>query len=152
MPMVGAVIVAHGFIGQELITTAEYIVGKIEAIVAVSLAAEMSLFETRRVIAEAIEEADHGQGVLVLTDLLGGSPSNIAFSFLNRRRIDVITGVNLPMILTFWNKREGRPLGELAKSIQLSGTRSIAIASRLAGAKGVFKQRIPARDRRTSRG
>jgi len=137
--MVGAVIVAHSFIGKELIATAEYIVGKMEGIASVSIDCQMSALEARKIISEAIKKIDQGEGVLILTDLFGGSPSNIAFSFLNKEKVEVITGVNLPMILTFWNKRKSMDLMELAKSLQLSGRRNIVVAKNLMEAKGVFR-------------
>jgi PTS system mannose-specific IIA component len=147
--MVGVVIVAHSFIGKELIATAEYVVGKMDGIVAVSIDCKMDALEARKVISEAIKKVDQGEGVLILTDLFGGSPSNIAFSFLNREKVEVITGINLPMILTFWNKRKDMGLMELAKTLQLSGRRNIVVARNLMEAKGVFG-RIPKRDRRLS--
>jgi PTS system mannose-specific IIA component len=138
--MIGAVIVTHSRIGERLIETAEFLVGKMEGIIAVSVDLETNVFEARRRIAEAVKQVDRGDGVLILTDLFGGSPSNIALSFLNPEGIDVITGVNLPMIITFRNKREGRSLLELAKSIQLSGVRSIARARDLMQKKGAFER------------
>ena len=138
--MVGAVIVTHSRIGERLIETAEYMAGRMDGIIAVSVDLETNVFEARRRIAEAVKQVDRGDGVLILTDLFGGSPSNIALSFLNPEGIDVITGVNLPMIITFRNKREGRSLLELAKSIQLSGVRSIARARDLMQKKGAFER------------
>ncbi len=147
--MVGAVIVAHSYIAKELIATAEYIIGKIEGIAAVSVNCKMDAFEGRKIISEAIKQVDQGEGVLILTDLFGGSPSNIAFSFLNKDKIEVITGVNLPMILTFWNKREGNSLIELAKHLQLSGRRNIVVAKNLMETKSVFR-RISTTERQLS--
>jgi PTS system mannose-specific IIA component len=147
--MVGVIIVAHSFIGKELIATAEYVVGKMEGIASVSIDCQMSALEARKIISEAIKKVDQGEGVLILTDLFGGSPSNIAFSFLNREKVEVITGVNLPMILTFWNKRKDMGVMELAKTLQLSGRRNIVVARNLMEAKGVFG-RIPTKDRRLS--
>jgi PTS system mannose-specific IIA component len=141
--MVGAVILTHTFIARELIATAEYIVGKIEGIVAVSIDFKMDAIEARKIISTAIKQVDQGQGVLVLTDLFGGSPSNMVFSFLDRDRIEVITGVNLPMILTFWNRRKEMGLRELAKSIQLSGTRSIARAKDLLETQCTSRKGLP---------
>lgn len=137
--MVGAIIVAHSFIGKELIATAEYIVGEMEGISEVSIDCQMDALEARKIISEAIKKVDQGDGVLILTDLFGGSPSNIAFSFLNKETIEVITGVNLPMILTFWNKRKSMGLMELAKSLQLSGRRNIVVAKNLMEANSVFR-------------
>jgi len=129
--MVGAVIIAHSFIGEELINTAEYILGKIEGVTAVSIDCEMNSFEARKRISQAIGQVDQGDGILLLVDLFGGSPANIAFSFLNKEKVEVITGVNLPMILTLWSKREGRSLSELAKLVRLSGIRNIVVAREL---------------------
>lgn len=148
--MVGAVIIAHSLIGKELIQTAEYIVGKIEGITAVSIDCETNAFEARRTILGAIKQVDQGDGILLLTDLFGGSPSNIAFSFLNKEKIEVVTGVNLPMILTFWNKREVESLMGLARSLQLSGTRSIVRAKVLMETKDAIERGTPSKDRQLS--
>ncbi len=126
--MVGAVIITHSFIGRELVDTAEYLLGKIEGIIWVSMDMKMNAFTARKIISEAIQKVDEGEGVLLLTDLFGGSPSSLAFSFLNWEKIEVLTGVNLPMILTFSNYRKNRNLKELAKLIQLSGRRNIVQA------------------------
>ena len=148
--MVGAVIIAHSFIGKELIATAEYIIGKIEGITAVSIDCETNAFEARKAIARAIKEVDQGDGVLLLTDLFGGSPSNIAFSFLNNEKIEVVTGVNLPMILTFWNKRKNKNSEELAKLVQLSGIRNIVMAKDSMQEKGTLGKRNLKSGRRLS--
>jgi len=145
--MVGAIIVAHCSIGKELIGTVEYLIGKIEGITSISIDDKSNPFEVKRAISEAIQQVDQGDGVLILTDLFGGSPSNIAFSFLNREKIDVITGVNLPMILTFLNRREGRNLTELVELVRTSGVRSIVLARNLMGTKGTFKRRLEGRNR-----
>lgn len=138
--MVGAIIVTHSFLSKELISAAEYIAGKMDGIVAVSIDCKMDALEARKVISEAMSQVERGDGVLILTDFFGGSPSNLAFSFLNRNKVEVITGVNLPMILTFWNKREGESLVELAKSLQFSGKRSIVVARGLMKTKGAFRK------------
>ena len=148
--MVGAIIIAHSFVGRELIETAEYIVGKIEGITAISLDLRMNAFEARKVVSEAMKQIDQGDGLLILTDLFGGSPANIAFSILNKEKTEVITGVNLPMILTFWNKREGRSLSELAELVQLSGIRSIVLARDLMEEKCALGKRPPNSDRSPS--
>lgn len=148
--MVGAVIVAHCAIGRELIATAEYLVGKIEGIAAVSIDCKTNASESRTLISKAVTRVDQGDGVILLTDLFGGSPSNIAFSFLNDEKTDVITGVNLPMILTYWSKRESMSLMELVKTDRRSGTRGILRARDLTEKKGAFERGTPTRDRRLS--
>jgi PTS system mannose-specific IIA component len=129
--MVGAVLLTHSFVGRELIATAEYLLGKMEGIVAVSLDGEGDATQARKIISEAIQGVDEGEGVLILTDLFGGSPSNLAFSFLDQEKIEVITGVNLSMVLTFWNYRKGRDLADLATCVKLSGRRNILVARTL---------------------
>jgi PTS system mannose-specific IIA component len=148
--MVGAVIIAHSLIGNELIAAAQYILGEIEGITAVSVDFETNAFEARKIISKAIKEVDQGDGVLLLTDLFGGSPCNITFSFLNNEKVEVVTGVNLPMILIFWNKRRNNTLQEIAKYVQLSGTRSIVRAKVLTQTKNAIEREAPAKDRRLS--
>ena len=129
--MIGAVILTHSLIGRELIATAEYLVGTMRGIKAVSIDNRTDALESRKIISDAIQKVDQGKGVLVLVDLFGGVPSNLAFSFLEEGKIEVVTGVNLPMILTFWNMREHASLAELAEFVQLAGARSISVARKL---------------------
>jgi len=128
--------------GKELIAAAEYIVGKIEGLVDVSVDFNIDASEARSMISRAVKQVDQGDGVLIMTDLFGGSPSTIAFSFLDRDRTEVITGVNLPMILTFSNRRKGMGLKELGELIQLSGTRSIARAKDIIKTQSAFKRSV----------
>ncbi len=148
--MVGAVIIAHCYIGKQLIATAEYIVGKIEGITAVSISFGENVFEARKAVSQAIRQVDEGSGVIFMIDLFGGSPSNIAFSFLNEERIEIVTGVNLPMILTFWSRRPQNGLHDLAKQIRLSGTRGIARAKALMETRDPLDMRTSKKERRGS--
>lgn len=148
--MVGAVIIAHSSMGKQLIAAAEYLVGKIEGLSSVSINCETNAFEARKAISQAMRQVDQGDGVLLLTDLFGGSPCNIAFSFLNNEKVEVVTGVNLPMILTFWNKRANATLQEIAKYVQLSGTRGIARARDLTEGKGAVGRGTRTRDKKLS--
>jgi PTS system mannose-specific IIA component len=129
--MVGAVVLTHSCVGRELIVTAEYLLGKMDGIVAISLDGKSDAVQARKILTEAIQSVDEGEGVLILTDLFRGSPSNLAFSFLDPTKIEVITGVNLPMVLTFWHYRNGRDLVELAACLKLSGRRNILVARTL---------------------
>jgi PTS system mannose-specific IIA component len=148
--MIGAVIVAYRSIGKELIRTTEYIVGETRDILEVTIDWRMDSIEARRSISGAIKQTDQGDGVIILTGFFGGTPSNVAFSFLNRAKLEVITGVNLPMVLTYWNRRQNYGLAELAKLIQLSGTRSIVAARALMETKGVFETPTSDGNRRVS--
>ena len=138
--MVGAVLVTHAFIGRELIATVGYLLGNVDGIVAVSIDANVDVFKARTRIWEAMKQVEQGDGVLIMTDLFGGTPSNLALSFLANPNVEVITGVNLPMTLTFCTGRSEMQLGELAKAVRLSGTRSVARARDLVEAKGVSRE------------
>jgi PTS system mannose-specific IIA component len=92
---------------------------------------KQSVEEMRAAIAEAIDRVDEGAGVLILTDMFGGTPSNIALSFLGERKIEVVTGVNLPMLIKLATSRKEQPLDELARFIKGYGQRNISLASEL---------------------
>jgi len=129
--VIGAIIVTHALVGKELIAAAEYLIGKMEGIEAVSIDRESNSFEARKEIIKTMEKVDQGEGLLLLTDLAEGSAANIVFSFWVQEKVEVVTGVNLPMVLTFWNKRETHTFQEVAKAVQLSGQRSINRAKTL---------------------
>jgi len=141
--MVGAVLVTHAFIGRELIATVEYLLGDVDGIDAVSITADVDVFKARMKIWQAIKEVEQGDGVLIMTDLFGGTPSNLALSFLVNPNVEVITGVNLPMTLTFCTRRSEMELRELAKAVRLSGTRSVARAKDLVEPSGASKTNTP---------
>jgi len=147
--VIGAIIVTHALVGKELIAAAEYLIGKMEGIEAVSIDRESNSFEARKGIIKAMEKVDQGEGLLLLTDVSEGSAVNIAFSFLDQEKVEVITGVNLPMVLTFWNKRESHTLREVVKAVQLSGLRSINRAKALMVIKS-DKERVKSKERELS--
>jgi len=127
--MIGALVVTHGHLAQELVAAAEMIVGDISHIQAVSIGWHDDVNEARREIEKRVAEVDAGFGVLILTDMFGGTPSNIAFAFHNPGKLDIITGVNLPMILKIATQTEGLNLEALAASVFEKGRSSIALAS-----------------------
>ncbi len=129
--MIGIVIVTHCNLGLELIRSAEFIVGKFGKARAVSLNPEDQVEALRGKIAEAIEKMDTGDGVILLTDMFGGTPSNISLSFLAEGKVEVVTGVNLPMLIGLASKREGKSLNEVAREIKDYGLRSIALAGEI---------------------
>ena len=104
--MVGIVIVTHLKLGEELLGVAELIVGKLKQFQAVSIDPTEGVEEITEKISTAIRSVDKGKGVLILTDMFGGTPSNISLSFLEEWKIEVITGVNLPMLLSSPHTRE----------------------------------------------
>ncbi len=132
--MIGALVVTHGHLGQELVAAAEMIVGEISHIKAVSIGWHDDVNDAQKDIERHISEVDSGKGVLLLTDMFGGTPSNIALSFHNPGVVDVVTGVNLPMIIKIANQKEGDTLESLARIVRDQGRSSIAMASDFLGA------------------
>jgi mannose PTS system EIIA component len=129
--MIGIVIVTHCNLGQELVRSAEFIVGNLRHTLAVSFNQDDQDKALRGRIGEAIEKVDSGDGVILLTDMFGGTPSNISLSFLTDGKVEVVTGVNLPMLIGLSSKREGKSLNLVAQEIKEYGLRSIALAGEI---------------------
>ena len=127
--MIGALVVTHGHLGQELVAAAEMIVGDISHIKAVSIGWHDDVNDARKDIEKRIAEVESGNGVIILTDMFGGTPSNIALSFHDPGKVDVITGVNLPMIIKIAGQKEGDTLDSLARIVRDQGRSSISMAS-----------------------
>ena len=128
---IGVVIVTHYRLGEEFLQALRLIVPDPPAFEAVSIDPKQSVEEMRRAIAQALAKVERGQGVLVLTDMFGGTPSNIALSFLDEHRVEVVTGVNLPMLIKLATFGEEKPLEELAAFIKSYGQRNISVASEI---------------------
>jgi PTS system mannose-specific IIA component len=134
--MVGLVVATHGRLGEELLATAGAVCGPLDRARAVSISAAQAVEVSRALLAEAIREADDGDGVLVLTDMLVGTPANLALTFLEDARVEVVTGVNLPMLLKLSTLRaEGANLQEAAALLPTYGQKNITLASQLLRAK-----------------
>ena len=131
--MIGALVVTHGHLGQELVAAAEMIVGEISHIKAVTIGWHDDVNDAQSEIERHISEVESGSGVLILTDMFGGTPSNIALSFHNPGKVDILTGVNLPMIIKIANQKEGDTLQSLARTVRDQGRSSIAMASDFLG-------------------
>ena len=129
--MIGLLIVTHCDLGKEFINAAEFIVGRMVGVEAISITQTSDSEETRKVIEERIAILDKGQGVLILTDMFGGTPSNISLSFLQVEMVEVLTGVNLPMIISVAQNRSDLTLSELAEKAQEAGKMSISLAGKL---------------------
>jgi len=128
--MVGLVIVCHGNLGAELISVAEIIVGKIDGAEPVSIGSVFDVDSAREEVGAAIKRVYGPEGVLILTDMFGGTPSNLSLSFLDEEKnIEVITGVNLPMVVKFANHRKDKGLKELVSVVRDGGLKSIITAS-----------------------
>jgi PTS system mannose-specific IIA component len=129
--MIGLLIVTHSNLGKEIINAAEFIVGRLEAADTLSITETTDSEGIHKKIQKKVEALDRGQGVLILTDMFGGTPSNISLSFLKEGHVEVLTGVNLPMVLAIARNRSGSTLSEVAKTAEEAGRMSISLASKL---------------------
>ncbi len=127
----GVVIVTHYGLGREFLHALRQIVPTAPDFRVVSIDPAQSVDEMRNAIAKELEAADEGKGVLVLTDMFGGTPSNISLSFMKEHRVEVLTGVNLPMLIKLATLRDEKPLEELATFIKSYGQRNISVASEI---------------------
>jgi len=128
--MIGIVIVTHNRLGDALIESAEFVIGRRpEALAAVSIDLNQSAESLRKKIADGIKKVDKKDGVIILTDMFGGTPSNLSYSFLDEGRIEVLSGVNLPILVQAINSREKTDLAELGTSLEKFGKKSISLAS-----------------------
>ena len=133
--MVGILIVTHGRLAHELVETTKVIVGKnTDHIVPISVDWNDDMADIQKTIATAITRVDQGKGVLILTDMFGGTPSNISLSFLSEK-VEIITGVNLPMLIKIVNVGDRYELQELAHLITEQGKKSIYLASEILSMK-----------------
>lgn len=129
--MIGVVVVTHGQLATELVNAAEMIVGQLPRFAAVSIGWHEDTQDAREEISQAIARVQQGQGVLILTDMFGGTSSNLAMTFLGQDDVEVITGVNLPMLIKLASARRGEKLHDAALSAQEAGRKYINIASQL---------------------
>ncbi|HEX5044004.1 MAG TPA: PTS sugar transporter subunit IIA [Candidatus Polarisedimenticolaceae bacterium] len=129
--MPGLLVVSHGTLAGELVDAVRRIVADVDALEAVSIGWDVDMEEAGRRIQEAIARVDREGGVLVLTDMFGGTPSNLALSLLEPGRIEVVTGVNLPMLIKCVNLRERAELSEVARRVAEQGRQAIQVASEL---------------------
>ena len=128
--MIGIVIVTHSHLGDALIDAAEFIIGtRPDNMVSVSINLNENVDKLREKIAQGIKKVDQKKGVLILTDMFGGTPSNLSYSFLEEGRVEVISGVNLPILIKALDTQEKIELGEFAESLEAFGKKSISLAS-----------------------
>jgi PTS system mannose-specific IIA component len=128
---VGVVIVTHYGLGEEFLQALRLIIPDAPTFHAVSVNPTQSLDDMRAAILEGLRTVDQGSGVLILTDMFGGTPSNVSLSFLDEHHVEVVTGMNLPMLIKLATLQEEKPLDELAKFIKEYGQRNISVASGL---------------------
>ena len=131
--LVGALVVTHGQLGQELVSAAQAIVGEISHMAAVSIGWNDDVNESKKKIEQGVSEVDQGKGVIILTDMFGGTPSNLSLPLLKRNELEIITGVNLPMVIKLANQSGADSLSELVSKVKKQGQSHISIASELLG-------------------
>jgi PTS system mannose-specific IIA component len=129
--LIGVVVVTHGQLAVELVNAAETIVGDLPTFTAVSIGWHEDVQDARDEIAAAIARVQGPDGVLIATDMFGGTPSNLGITFLEANKVEVITGVNLPMLIKAANLREESNLTEIARSLKEHGKNAIWVASDL---------------------
>jgi PTS system mannose-specific IIA component len=128
--MIGVLVVTHCQLGEALLEAADFILGqRPEAMEAVSIDLNENAEKLRNKISAGIKKVKSNEGVLILTDMFGGTPSNLSYSFLEEGRIEVISGVNLPILIRAASARKNQQLPELAANLEAFGKKSISLAS-----------------------
>jgi PTS system mannose-specific IIA component len=129
--MIGMVLVTHGRLAEELVATLEHVVGSKQQVRAIGIGPEDDMEERREQILACVAEADEGDGVVLLTDMFGGTPSNLAISVMDKANVEVIAGVNLPMLIKLASVCETQSLADATNSAQEAGRKYINVASQM---------------------
>ena len=129
--MIGVVLVTHGQLARNFRETLEHVVGPQKQIEAVSIDPNDDMEQRRKDIIEAVKRVDTGAGVAILTDMFGGTPSNLAISCMSRPNVEVLAGVNMPMLVKLAAVRKECPLAEAVAAAQAAGRKYVTIASRM---------------------
>ncbi len=127
--MIGLILVTHGDLAQQFVVAMEHVVGLQKQIVTVCIGPHDNMEDRRREIAEAIKTVNDGRGAIILTDLFGGTPSNLAISLLDPGRVEVIAGVNLPMLIRLDSARKVMTVREAVTAAKDAGRKYISVAS-----------------------
>jgi mannose PTS system EIIA component len=133
--MIGIVLVTHGRLAIEFRAALEHVVGAQEQMETVTIGPDDNVEQRRRDIIEAVKKVDSGDGVVILTDMFGGTPSNLAISVMSRPKVEVLAGINLPMLIKLVKVRDEFPLADSVMAAQESGRKYITIASRVLAGK-----------------
>ncbi len=129
--MIGLVLVTHGRLADELVAAMEHVVGPQPNVASVCIGPEDDMEQRRNDILEQVAKCDDGAGVVVLTDMFGGTPSNLAISIMDKAKVEVIAGVNLPMLIKLASVRHSEPLANAVAAAQEAGRKYINVASKL---------------------
>lgn len=131
--LIGALLVTHGRLGEELLEAARNIVGEVHHISFVSIGWNAPVEESKEKIEGGVASVDAGRGVIILTDMFGGTPANLSLPLQQKDRIEIVTGVNLPMVIKLADQSGKETLPQLARAVRDQGQKHIAIASELLG-------------------
>ena len=131
--MIGLVLVTHGQLATEFVIAMEHVVGAQKAIAAVGIGARDDMEERRKEIADCVAKVDSGEGVIILTDLFGGTPSNLAISLMEKGKVEVIAGVNLPMLIRLDGARKSMDIVSAIAAAKEAGQKYISVASEILG-------------------
>ena len=133
--MIGGIIVSHGKLAEELLNALTIILGEVANIEAISIGWYDDVEDSKKRINQSLKRVDQKNGILVFTDMFGGTPSNLSFSFLKDNSIEIITGVNLPMLIKFVSLQRSNNLKDVAKKVVEQGKKNIHLASALLTSK-----------------
>ena len=133
--MIGLVVVTHGRLAVELIAALEHVVGPQSAVRTICIGPDDDMEKRRKEILSSVEEVDSGKGVILLTDMFGGTPSNLAISIMDQTNVEIIAGVNMPMLIKLASNRKDGSLKKVALEAQNAGRKYINIASGLLDGK-----------------
>lgn len=133
--MIGGIIVSHGKLGEELLNALTIILGEAPNIEAISIGWYDDVEESKRKINQRLKRVDQKSGVVIFTDMFGGTPSNLSFAFQKDDHVEIITGVNLPMLIKFVSLQRSNSLKDVARKVVEQGKRNIHLASALLGSK-----------------
>ena len=132
--MIGLVLVTHGRLAEEFISAMQHVVGPQDQVKAVCIGPEDDMEMRRSEILSKVSEVDNGSGAIVLTDMFGGTPSNLAISIMDKAKVEIIAGINLPMLIKLASLRKDKSLKEAVEGAQEAGKKYINVASKLLGA------------------
>jgi PTS system mannose-specific IIA component len=133
--MIGLVLVTHGRLAEEFRNAVEHVVGPQDHFETIAIGADDDMEQRRSDIVDAVARADTGAGVIVLTDMFGGTPSNLAISVMETGRVEIIAGVNLPMLIKLTSVRKGDDMAQALDEAQTAGRKYINVASQLLSSK-----------------
>ncbi len=134
--MIGLVLVTHGQLAKQFVEAMEHVVGPQAQVISISIGPDDDMEQRRNDILEAVDAVDQGDGVILLTDMFGGTPSNLAISIMDKAKVEVIAGINLPMLIKLASVRDSVSLADAVEQAQDSGRKYISVASKVLAGEG----------------